>query len=283
MKALFTVKLLLFAWFSCYANGIYVGSTPAHREVRDFLQVSLTDSIDFIRWKLEISSGTFRLSAQYGISKPGTPGFMNEQRVSFEGQLTHAQHRYNLTNKGKNISLLEVNQNVLHFVGRNGLMLAGNGGYSYALNNVHPAETNAFNIRSQSTKNQSPLIFEGRTPCQELAALLGLEKSEACNKMKWYFLLYTDTVTQKPSYFLMNGTGYRKETMLRGTWEIVPGQNGRIVYRLYSDKWSRSLTLLKGDENILFFVNGKGQVLSGDEDFSYTLNRRGAEYPPVKR
>jgi hypothetical protein len=42
-------------------------------------------------------------------------------------------------------------------------------------------------------------------------------------------------------------------------------------------KWVRSLNLLKGDDNILF-VDADGRLLVGNEDFSYTLNRREEEY-----
>ncbi len=49
------------------------------------------------------------------------------------------------------------------------------------------------------------------------------------------------------------------------------------------DKQAYSLYLLKGDDNILFFVDPNGRLLVGNEDFSYTLNRRKEEYAPVFR
>jgi len=115
-----------------------------------------------------------------------------------------------------------------------------------------------------------------------LAIQLGLEKNEDCNKMKWYILLYMDTLTGNPSYFMMGGMGYRKETMAKGSWQIITEQSGRILYRLSFDGWARPLDLLKGDDNILFFIDTRGHLLSGDEDFSYTLNRKTEEYPRVK-
>ena len=257
----------------------FVGSTPAHNVVRGFLQISLTDSIDFIRWKLEVDSEKFKLQCHYGLAKPGTPGFLNEQSVVFEGQLTKSENYYYLKHQGRSVSILEVNANVLHFLDQNNTMLAGNGGYSYALNSTSPVEADAVNIQSKYTVLKSPLVFEGRTPCSDLPELLGLKKSEACNKMKWYFLFYSDSLTGKPSYFLMGGMGYRKETMAKGSWQIVTDKNGRIVYQLYFDKWANSLKLLKGDDNILFFIDTNGRLLVGNEDFSYTLNRREEEYP----
>lgn len=277
----------LFSMFACFgalANvRTYVGSTPAHAVVRDFLQISPTDSIDFIRWKVEIGSGDFKLSAQYGLCNPGTPGFSNEQQVAFKGQLNQSENYYQLKYQGKDISILELNVNVLHFLDQHKRMLSGNGGYSYALNSINPVEVEGFNFQSKQTSIQSPLVFEGRTPCQTLANFLGLNKSAACNKMKWYFLLYTDSLTGKPAHFLMGGIGYKKETMAKGKWEITTNQKGHIIYKLYCDQWNRSLDLLKGEENILFFIDANGRLFVGNEDFSYTLNRREEEYPPVKR
>lgn len=276
--------LCTFLCFASVANGrTYVGSTPAHPEIRRFLQISATDSIDFIRWWLEMDAGRYKLQCRYGLAKPGTPGFSNEQRVAFEGPFAKSANSYSLMHTGQNLSILEVNANVMHFLDHNQRMLSGNGGYSYALNNTDPVKAIEFNIPATQTSIKSPLVFEGRTPCHDLPALLGLNKSEACNKMKWYFLFYADSVTGKPSYFLMAGMGHRKETMARGNWEIVTGKDGRIIYRVYSDNWVRSLNLLKGDDNILFFIDADGNLLVGNEDFSYTLNRREEAYPPARR
>lgn len=276
---------LLFFMFVCTVAGAnarpYVGSTPAHNIIREFLRISLTDSMDFIRWKMDIGSNTFTLECHYGLSKPNTPGFSNDQKVAFEGQLTKSGNYYHLQHKGKVLSLLEVNANVLHFLDNKKHMLIGNGGYSYALNSTHPVKVNDTNIRAVPANIKGPLVFEGRTPCKELASLLGLNKSDACNKMKWYFLFYTDQATGKPSYFLMGGMKYRKETMAKGTWQIVTQPNGRMIYRVHYDKWARPLDLLKGDENILFFMNAEGHLLVGNEDFSYTLNRKKEAYPPL--
>lgn len=284
MKACFL--LLLSTLASCTAvakESIYVGSTPAHAVVRDFLLIPATDSIDFIRWQLETGAGVFKLQCRYGISKPGTPGFINEQRVAFDGTFTRSGSYYFLKHNNRLLTILEMNANILHLLDRNKNMLAGNGGYSYALNNIQPLETDDFHFNAVQSGLQNPLVFEGRTPCQELSALLGLNKREVCKKLKWYFLLYTDSVTGKPAHFLMGGIGYRKESMAKGRWEIVRGEKSRIIYRLYFDKWVRPLDLLKGDDNVLFFTDAKGRLMVGNEDFSYTLNRKNEEYPPVVR
>ncbi len=284
MKILFS---FLFSVFICFASEakqrFYAGSTPAHAVLRDFLQISPTDSIDFIRWKLEVGPGVFKLQCRYGLSAPSTPGFSNEKQVTFEGQITQSGNFYELKHTDKKVSLFEMNRNVWHFLDHHNRMLVGNGGYSYALNNLHPVEDNEVNIRPGQAARQDLRVFEGRTPCQDLSALLGLNKSEACNKMKWYILLYSDPLTGKPSHFLMGGIGYVKETMARGEWKIVTEPGGRSIYQLSSDRWTRPLNLLKGDDDILFFVDAAGRLLVGNENFSYTLNKRKEEYLPVKR
>ena len=58
-------------------ENIYTGSTPADAIVRSFLGIPLTDSIDFIRWKLILQDNRYQLQCNYGISKPNTDGFIN--------------------------------------------------------------------------------------------------------------------------------------------------------------------------------------------------------------
>src|SRR4051812_10396984 len=129
MKRYLFSSILALLFLCCSAQErTFVGSTPAHSVVREFLQISLTDSIDFIRWKLEVSPGKFKLQCRYGLAKAGTPGFSNEQSIAFEGQLTEAKNYYFLQHKGRRVSILEVSANVLHFLDRTNTMLTGNGG-----------------------------------------------------------------------------------------------------------------------------------------------------------
>jgi len=280
---LFLLMPVLVCLFTGPNTRTYVASTPAHAEVRDFLGISLTDSIDFIRWKLDLGPDSFELQCKYGVAKPGTPGFINEKKASFRGRLTKISNRYSLQHQGKQLSLLEVNTDLLHLLDQHNDMLIGNSGYSYALNSTAPVKTDQFNIQPVRSTFRYPLDFEGRTPCQELSRLLALNKSEAYDKMKWHIIFYTDSLTGQPSYYLKGGIGYRKETMEKGKWQFIKKEDGRIFYQLHPDNNSYSLYLLKGDDNILFFTDPEGRLLVGNEDFSYTLNRRKEEHPPIYR
>ena len=275
MNRIFSLIIITLCLVACTTVGqTYVGSTPAHQVVRSFLQISLTDSIDFIRWKLELSQGKFKIHCRYGLAKAGTPGFSNEKTVRFEGSLTKNDNYYYLTYKDRKICLLGVNENIFHFLDNSKKMLIGNGGYSYALNCTTPVTTNGFTIKTVQAAIKSPMVFEGRTPCQQLSSLLNLHKGNDCEKMKWYIQFYTDAVTGNPSYYLKGGASMKKEEMERGSWQIISKPDGRIVYQIKPENGTYTLNLLKGDDNILFFTDSNGNVFVGNEDFSYTLNRR---------
>ena len=280
----FLIALVIFCCvFTAQGKSTYVGSTPPDQVVRKFLNISLTDSIDFIRWKLEIGSSAFELECQYGLAKAGTPGFTKDNNLIVTGQLTKAGDYYHLRHNDKQIFLLEINANLLLLLNQQKQMLVGNGGYSYALNNIDPVKTDQYKIHAVQSSPSHPLIFEGRTPCQELSALLGLGKSEACDKLKWYFVFYTDSVTGKPSHYLKAGMGYTKQNMEKGQWEIITKKNGQIIYKLSPANKTYTLYLLKGDENILFFIDRDGRPLVGNENFSYLLNRKREAGPLLQR
>lgn len=251
----------------------YSGSTPVHPVIRSFLGISLTDSIDFIRWKLVLRRNQFELSCAYGIGKAGTPGFIEEKRVAFSGKLLKNKNQCRFENAGKTLSMAMINSNLLQLLDDKNNMLAGNGGYSYTLNNNVQVKTDQCNFIVNGESNANPMVFEGRTPCQELSRMIGLDKRPACDKMKWYIIFISDSTTGNPSYYLKGGRNYRPETMERGEWKVIHGKNGRIVYRLSPGNQVNSFYLLKAAENILFFTDREGNLLVGNEDFSYTLNR----------
>ena len=269
--SIFTLTALSFCVKS--KDPVYYGSTPPHMAVREFLKISLTDSIDFIRWKLEINDNQYKLSCRYGISRPNTNGFMNEKELGFSGKLTKEGAYYHLHREAKTFHILEFNSNLLHLLDKNKRLLVGNGGYSYTLNIDTPIKSGQFSIPAKQPVLQPVIAFEGRTPCRELSTLLQLNKSGECNKLKWYIIFFSDSLTGKPSHYLKGGTAYRQETMVRGKWEIVKRNNGKIIYRLDPEKQSAATHLLRADDNILLFTDPEGNLLVGNNDFSYTLNR----------
>ncbi|HEX5023686.1 MAG TPA: hypothetical protein VFV68_00375 [Agriterribacter sp.] len=122
-------------------------------------------------------------------------------------------------------------------------------------------------------------VFDGRTPCAELAGHLNETVTTACIKIKWRLTLYEGGAGKGGSYTL-EGFVYRKDRIGKGKWTILTGTKNdpaATVYRLDSDKAAPSLFLQKGDENVLFFLDNNMNLMVGNRDFSYALNRKGVE------
>ena len=160
--------LFFFCSIARAKQSVYHGSTPAHRDMRIFLNISLVDSIDFIKWHLTIEPGKYELSCKYGLAKAGTDGFTNERQVRFTGKAQIEGYHHVLNADGRICYLLEINTNLLHLLDKQKNMLVGNGGYSYTLNVYSPLKTDRLNVRSMETRSKKEAAFEGRTPCQEL-------------------------------------------------------------------------------------------------------------------
>src|SRR5688500_4034762 len=129
MKLFLLSSLLLFASTTFGKELSYTASTPAGKEIRNFLGINQSDSIDFIRWHLKvIDAKEFSLSCSYGLSKPNTNGFVRENKVTFSGAITRNDELLSLTHDGKTQGLQILNDNILHLLNNDGTLMAGNGG-----------------------------------------------------------------------------------------------------------------------------------------------------------
>ena len=118
-------------------------------------------------------------------------------------------------------------------------------------------------------------VFEGRTPCREVAGRLNpFRIGSDCMKLKWKLTLHQDAVTGAPTRYVLEGTAYRSAPRM-GTWAVLRKRSdpGRIVYVLDPGDTQRSLSFVRADHNILLFAGEDGSPLVGDGYFSYTLNR----------
>ena len=96
-----------------------------------------------------------------------------------------------------------------------------------------------------------------------------------CMKVKWDLTLYQDAKTFAPTTYKLDGTLYRDQTR-KGTWKMLRGARanpGALIYQLDPDASQGSLLFLKADDNILYFLDRSRNLLVGNHDFSYTLNR----------
>ena len=273
MKIIYSfLSIILFVSCASAKENTYIGSTPANNVIRSFLGIPLTDSIDFIRWKLIIQDKDYHLQCNYGIGKPNTNGFINGgTNIKLSGECIKEKNYYNLKNGTKTLKAVELNADLIHLLNTDNSLLIGNGGWSYTLNNITPSVTSQVSITAAPTVLKDSMAFEGRTPCKIPGVIApGTE----CYKLKWLIILYANATTNKPTTYKIWGTPYRKEGGRKGNWKIVTGNNGRTIYQLDDNNGNGFLYLLKLDNNILVFTDAQGKLLVGDEDFGYTLNKR---------
>nr|WP_294992779.1 hypothetical protein [uncultured Sediminibacterium sp.] len=274
-----------------------VGCTPADDEIKQQLSIPLNTKADFIRWNLTLSEPNtgdqvFTLSIVYGESKPNTLGFIGGGlQKKFEGRYTVSENNerptsrvYHLKSNKKDAAILleKLSDNIFHLLTIQHKLMIGNGGWSYTLNRKKPLLSEnstlpAFAKQSAiSEDTATQIIFEGRTPCLEFAAEHNLTVQPDCFKLKWKLTLSKDPVTLKPSSYALMRTNSR-ETAITGTWTILkglPGNPNTVIYKLDPDQPTKSISLLLGDENIAFFLHKNNHFFIGNEDFSFTLNKR---------
>ena len=118
--------------------------------------------------------------------------------------------------------------------------------------------------------------FEGRSPCQGIVKMWNIPDRDSCIKIKWQLVLYKDPVTQAPTTYALGGFAWRNPPKT-GKWTMVKGTKENpeaVIYQLKEPDDSKVfLSFLKADENILLFLDEKLELMIGNENFSYTLNR----------
>ena len=285
-------------------SDIFVGTTPAAPWVREFVTGLAPDApCHAIAWQLALTNqgagpGTFRLTAVYQIPTASNPNRSETgPRVSLQGTWevlkgTRANpdavlYRLTLEEPRRALSFVQVSDGLLHLLNADESLAIGDGGQSYTLNRTDRAEkpgdsVAAMNAPSVSYKI-SPIatgdtvfgVFEGRTPCHGISRVLKLSQHAGCIKAKWRLTLYQDPVTAAPTTYKVEGSLFREKPR-EGGWRILPSPSGRFgktLYELSAAKKQPTLTLMKGDDNVLFFVNEQCEPIVGHADFGYTLNR----------
>src|SRR5689334_16915436 len=113
MKVIALMALAGLLHLSPFKESEYVGCTPVEFTLRKFFGISLTDSIDFMRWKLKIQDEAYIINVEYGLCKNGTPGFSNGKQIVLSGKLRNDGFYYYLENQNKTLSILSINSNLL--------------------------------------------------------------------------------------------------------------------------------------------------------------------------
>jgi hypothetical protein len=270
---------------------LFVGCTPGDDLIKSQLSISNETIIDFIKWDLTLDNlkrNTFVLNIVYGESQPNTLGFKEGgQKKSYQGEYHISKDSnneiYHLKSSGfqTEIVMIKLNANIFHLLTPQNKLMIGNGGWSYTLNNKTPDNhkyplptlTNSASILKDTSLQ---VIYGGRTPCQDFAKENNLTVNQSCFKLKWKLILSKDPKNLHPTTYTLKRTNSR-ETDITGIWTIIKGtalNPNAIFLQLDPDKPNKTISLYVGDENVLFFLHKDETLFTGNDHFSFTLNKR---------
>jgi hypothetical protein len=75
--------------------------------------------------------------------------------------------------------------------------------------------------------------------------------------------------------FSLEGFKFRKDNILKGTWNIIKGTKAdpnAMVYELHNSL-KGTLFFLKADDDVLLFLDNEKNILVGNRNFRYALYR----------
>ena len=140
--------------------------------------------------------------------------------------------------------------------------------------------SNNADAQTNQASRMMKTVYDGRTPCRYFAEYLKEPVSEECIKIKWRLILYREKEKSRSGSYELTGFVFRRDKPTTGKWETVKGYaadpDAEIV-RINIDG-RPPLMLLKLDDNVLYFLDKNLQPLTGNRDFSYTLNRMKEEF-----
>lgn len=272
---------------------MYVGSSPAGQEILQTLGIDRTGTLDLIEWHLLLRgserSGDFDLQLDYGRAANGSPGL--------DTQAAHTRRQGTWTSEnvpgiaGRVLrlaggpDLVQVTPDVLHVLNVHGTLMVGDGGWSYTLSREPAAEPipdpavlasqpdMSYRLLPLATGADTFGVFEGRTPCRGIAALLAIVPPDSCVKVKWRITLSQDPESSRPTRYRIEGSLHR-QTAREGTWSMTRATLGNTVIRLAATAAEAEMQLLVGDADVLFILDDSGHPIVGHALHSYTLNHR---------
>lgn len=270
------------------STATFVGTTGAPSQVLEFLGAPAGSNAELVEWSLSLStSKRYALHAAYGLTQPNHPGVQRDRReVDRKGTWTARKGTKwspseEVVDLG-GLAFVRVGPDVLHALSADRSLLTGSGAWSFSLNRADAAEppvdpSLASTLGPSESYTLSPLstgpsvygVFEGRTPCQSVARMLGRPVARGCAKLKFRLTLLQDAATRRPATFKLEGSLYRSERE-EGLWTI----SGNGVVALQRADRSPLISLLKVSDDAVMFLERAGKLLVGNASFSYTLERR---------
>ena len=209
MKRLAIAALLAAGSFSAPPTAlrsmVYVGSTPCDEPVRALLGIPLEANAELIEWELTLeeaagsgASAAYHLRYRFGRTRQNQPGLdASAERLKRRGawriESAGRQSRtVQVVVLDGSVSLMKVGETILHVVAPDGTLMAGNGGWGYTLSRRDAVEKEVAAGLAAADPGDPPRttsratgpsvfgIFDGRTPCQGIARVLGVAPRPGC-------------------------------------------------------------------------------------------------------
>jgi len=267
----------------------FSATSPCDEFAKSFLRIPAGENCDRIKWQLRLHhSGQYVLQREYGFHVDNRT-YLPKDTTTLEGTWKTTKGRTSSTvviqldaEKPNSISFALIDQNILHLLDANKDLAIGHSGASYTLSRDQKSSVLTAGNHGWATEQDLTVqtVFSGRSPCREVAKELNHPVPGDCAKLKWLLTLRRDPKTLAPTTYQLKGTLYRDdiretENPREGTWKVIKGTTNpnAVVYQLDAFGADGPILLLKADHNVLFFLAKDGNLLIGNEDFSYTLNR----------
>lgn len=128
---------------------VFIASTPCDAIPRMMLSIPAQTECEFIKWTLALERDprnqaptAYRLRYTYGMSKPGTQGFLDGGTTAekegkwmiLKGSGSRETYRLNPDAPETAISFVKLTDNLLHLLDPQEQLMIGHAGWSYTLN-----------------------------------------------------------------------------------------------------------------------------------------------------
>jgi hypothetical protein len=128
----------------------FAGSTPCHALARDFLRIPSNAACECIQWQLKLHSsdvagrGTYTLVTTHGVSETNGHGFFQNgtrtettgQWITTIGNPDTTVYQLQATAPNRSLSLVKIDENLLHLLTHDRQLMVGNDSWSCTLNRI---------------------------------------------------------------------------------------------------------------------------------------------------
>jgi len=275
---------------------IFVGVTPCGMPIREFLDIPAKSECDSVRWDLWPARGVnghpdkLVVTVEYGADGKLPKRLKREGRWAItQGTPEHPDGAVLWVElSGREMALWRVGPHTVHFLDQDRELLVGNSRRGYTLATAFsekprpgPGMTLMFTPAPEASGPAVFGTFVGRTPCG-LSQVLNIPVPAICEKLDWRITLFQDPQTLALTNYRIEG-GLFQNTPREGviTQQVSTSFNrDASVLKLEAAPGEQPVYIMRGDDNVFFFVDRTGKLGVGDRESGYVLYRVG---PPAPR